>query len=226
MMLKSLQLAGRSYLAASAALALAMMLSGTAFAAPPSPNKPPQYNGNGHVQAPQPPRNNSVQRNFPRPQQPAQSRPHLGEWIQNHQNLSPQDQTRALQREPGFRSLPPQQQLRLANRLHDLNSLPPNVRQRVLNRTEALERLSPGQRQQVRGAMQNFAVLPPDRKRVVGQAFRELRNMPPDQRYGALQSGRYGQLNDQDRSVLNGLFNVEPILPSSHDEQVYRSPQP
>lgn len=153
--------------------------------------------------------------------------PHLGEWIQNHQNLSPQDQQRALQKEPGFRNLPPQQQQRLTNRLGDLNRLPPNARQRVLNRTEALERLSPEQRQQVRGAMQHMATLPADRQRFVGQAFRELRNVPPDQRDAYLNNSRFrGQFSDQERGVLDGLFQVEPMLPTSHAEPAYNPPPP
>jgi hypothetical protein len=74
--------------------------------------------------------------------------------------------------------------------------------------------------------MQNMAILPADRQRIVGQAFRELRNVPPDQREAALNGGRFrGQLSDQERSVLNGLFQVAPMLPTSHDEQVYHGPQ-
>jgi hypothetical protein len=215
-MLTSLQSAGRPRRALT--VALAMLLALPALAAPPGP--PPRSSGGGS----RPPAGGGQHTGQARPPQPQQ--PHLGEWMQNHQHLSPQDQERALQNEKGFRSLPPQQQQRLANRLHDLNNLPPDARQRVLNRTEALERLSPQQRQQVRGAMQSMATLPADRQRVVGQAFRELRNVPPDQREAILNGGRYrGQMSDQERSVLNGLFQVQPILPSSHDDQGHHGPQ-
>jgi len=212
-MLNSLQSAGKPRRALT--VALVMLLALPALAAPPGP---PRGNGGWHPQAA-----GGQHTGQARPPQP---QPHLGEWMQNHQHLSPQDQERALRNEQGFRSLPPQQQQRLTNRLHDLNNLPPNVRQRVLNRTEALERLSPQQRQQVRGAMQNMATLPADRQRVVGQAFRDLRNVPPDQREAILNGGRYrGQMSDQERRVLNGLFQVQPILPSSRDDQGHHGPQ-
>ena len=123
---------------------------------------------------------------------------HLTEWMNNHHNLSPAQQHQALENEPGFHDLPQATQQRMHDRLSQLNAMPEAQRNRIIQRNEDLEKLSPQQREQVRVATQNFATL------------------PPDQRGAALNSGRYTYgFNDQQRSALNGLMNVEPIYP--HD---------
>jgi hypothetical protein len=135
---------------------------------------------------------------------------HLAEWMNQHNNLSPAQQHQALEHEPGFRELPPQTQQRMHDRLSQLNSMNPQQRQKLLDRNEHMEQLSPDQRGQVRGAMQQLGSLPPDQRRTVARNFRELRDLPPDQRYGAMSRM---PLNDQQRSTLNNLMRVEPMLP-------------
>lgn len=143
---------------------------------------------------------------------PGEPAGHLGQWMQQHQNMSPQEQQRALEREPGFNRLTSDQQARIRARLQQLNSMPPEQRQRVLNRVESMERLSPEQRQQVTRTMGQLHSLPPDRQRAVAQAFRNLRALPPDQREAAARS--YGsQFSPQERDTLNNLMKSEPYLP-------------
>jgi|GEM_PF-1510222 len=138
---------------------------------------------------------------------------HLAEWMNQHSNLTPSQQQQALEREPGFHDFPSQTQQRLRDRLAQLNAMPPAQRQRLLDHTEAMEHLTPDQRAQVRGAMQQLGALPPDQRRQVARSFRDLRDLPPDQRMAALNS-RYGaQLNDAQRSTLNNLLRIEPMLP-------------
>jgi len=137
---------------------------------------------------------------------------HLSQWMQQHQNLSPQQQQQALEREPGFNKLPPQEQARVRARLQQLNAMPPDQRQRVLDRVESMERLTPTQRQQVTSTMGQLHALPPDRQRAVAQAFRNLRQLPPDQREAAAQS--YARnFSPQERETLNNLLRAEPYLP-------------
>src|ERR1700748_855810 len=99
---------------------------------------------------------------------------HLPQWMARHSNLSPKEQQRALENEPGFRDLPQQTQQRMRDRLTQLNNMTPAQRQRVLEHTEAMERLTPSQRDQFRGAMQQYSGLPEDRRRLIARAFRDL----------------------------------------------------
>lgn len=145
---------------------------------------------------------------------PTKSQEHLPQWMERHSNLSPADQQRALENEPGFRNLPAETQQRMRDRLTQLNNMPPEQRRRLIDRTEAMERLTPPQRQQVRGAMQQLGVLPEDRRRLVARAFRDLREMPQPQRQAILNSDRFrGQFSDQERNTLSSLLAVEPYLP-------------
>jgi hypothetical protein len=148
--------------------------------------------------------------------------PHLGIWLQRHQNLSPEEQEQALQREPGFNRLPPETQQRLLNRLRQLNKMPPEQRQRTLDRIEAMEHLSPQMRQQVRASFQDFRSLPQDRQRMVRKAFRDLREYPPEQRTAMMNSPRFqAQFSPQERSILSNILAVEPyqaIQGPRHDD--------
>lgn len=141
--------------------------------------------------------------------------PHLGAWLQRHGNLSPQQQERALESEPGFNRLPPETQQKLMNRLQQLNRMPPNQRQRTIDHIEALERLTPQMRQQVRGSFQDFHALPEDRQRMVRKAFRDLREYPPEQRQALMNSSQFrAQFTPQERGILGNILAVEPYHPS------------
>ena len=139
---------------------------------------------------------------------------HMPQWMARHSNLSPADQQKALEKEPGFRDLPPQTQQALRNRLTQLNNMNPEQRRRMLEHTEIMERLTPQQRQQFRSAAEQYRGLPDDRRRMVARAFRDLREMPEPQRQAILNSDRFrGQFSDQERNTLSGLLSVEPYLP-------------
>jgi hypothetical protein len=139
---------------------------------------------------------------------------HLAEWMNQHGNLSPNQQQDALTREPGFHELPAATQQRLQNRLSQLNAMSPQERVRVIRRNEAMEHLSPDQRAQVRGAMQQLGALPVDQRKTVARAFRQLRDVPPGERMAAMNSERYaGQFNPAQRESLMNLLRIEPMLP-------------
>lgn len=139
---------------------------------------------------------------------------HLGQWIQQHNSLSPQQQQQALEHEPGFNQLPQQTQQRMMQRLDRLNSMPEQKRERVISRSEALEQMTPQQRGTVRSAMGQLGALPQDRRRMVARSFRELRSMPPQQRNTILNSPDYRQqFSDEERGTLGNLLSVSPLLP-------------
>ena len=145
---------------------------------------------------------------------------HLPQWMARHSNLSPADQQKALENEPGFRDLPPQTQQRMRDRLTQLNNMTPEQRRRMLEHTETMERLTPQQRQQFRTAAEQYQGLPEDRRRLVARAFRDLREMPEPQRQAILNSDRFrGQFSDQERNTLSGLLSVEPYLPVEHPNE-------
>src|ERR1700738_3460159 len=83
------------------------------------------------------------------------NQPHLGEWLQRHEELSPEDQEKALATEPGFDRLPQESRQRLLNRLRQIGRMPPRQRQRTVDRIEALEHLTPQRREQVRVSFQD-----------------------------------------------------------------------
>jgi hypothetical protein len=146
---------------------------------------------------------------------PAQNQgPHMEQWMENHKNLSPADQRRAMQNEPGFRELPPQTQQRILNHLDQLNSVKPQLRDRTLEQNEILEHMPPAQAQQYRAAAQTFATLPQDRRRLMARAILDLREMPPDQREQVIGSQRFGaQFSDGERSAIRALLTAEPYPP-------------
>jgi hypothetical protein len=158
----------------------------------------------------------SPQRQVPLPPRPEQGQrgQHIGPWLASHQNLTPEQQQRALAQEPGFNSLPLVQQQHMQQRLSQLNSMSPEKRQRTVDHIEAMERLTPDQRTQVRGALADLGSLPPDRRHAVARSFHNLRSMPPDQRQQVMRSPQFrSEFSDQERGTLTNLMTVEPYLP-------------
>jgi len=139
---------------------------------------------------------------------------HLPQWLNEHQNMSPQQQENLLRREPGFNRLAPDQQQRVLNRLRSLDARPPEQRQRFAERNEMFMRLSPEQRQDVRAASQAMRQMPEDRRRMVDRAFNDLRQIPPDQRAAILNSARFANtFSPQERHVLGSMLSIEPYEP-------------
>ena len=175
----------------------------------PPPARPPAQ-GNGQLRP-----NSSADTgaaNFGRPKGE-----HLSQWMQQHGNMAPTEQQRALENEPGFHQLPAETQQRVRDRLQRLNTMPPQQRERVLDRSEAMERLSPQQRGDVRNAMGQLSGLPQDRRKLVARSFRDLRTMPVPQRNAMLNSPQYRQqFSDEERGTLGNLLAVSPLLPPSN----------
>jgi hypothetical protein len=149
---------------------------------------------------------------------------HLAEWMNRHSNLTPTQQVKALESEPGFSQLPATTQQRMRDTLTKLQTMPPEKREQILARNEAMERLNPVQREQVRGAMKQLAALSPDDRRYVARTFRGLRELPPQQRQAVLASDRFAHLNDAERATLNSLMQVEPLLLPAYDSAAATPP--
>jgi Spy/CpxP family protein refolding chaperone len=175
------------------------------------------------VRAAPPPPNGGFSRKHPG--NPNANGEHLKEWMNQHSNLTPEQQQQQLEKEPGFHDLPPQTQQRMRDQLTHLNAMSPAQRQRILDRNEWMERLSVEQRGQVRAATKQLAVLPPDERRYVARTFRGLRQLPPQQRENVLNSDRFSHLTPEQRTTLNSLMKVEPLLPPAYDGGPPAQPQ-
>jgi hypothetical protein len=160
----------------------------------------------------------AIQRRNPQAQAEGARGEHLTQWMNQHRNLTPEQQQQALDREPGFNQLPQATQQRYRNRLAQLNAMNPERRERILNYNERMEHLSVEQRGEVRGSLQQLGALPQDQRRQVAQSFRDLRALPPEQRGAALNSPQYQYMNPAQRSALNNLLHVEPLLPPSEQQ--------
>jgi hypothetical protein len=134
--------------------------------------------------------------------------------MEQHRNLSPAEQQRALDQLPGFSNLPAQTQQRYRDQLARLNNMPAEQRDRMLQYNEQLERRTPQQQEQFRSSMQFYNGLQPARKLPFGVAFRSLREMPPAQRQEVINSARFrAQFSDPEREALSNILAVEPYPP-------------
>src|SRR3954470_7185980 len=92
---------------ATAALATALVFSGTVSAQDRSYRMLAQNKNNGNSSGPN--------RNAP------PGKRHAGDWLRRYQNLPPQDQEKALSNDPQFQSLPADRQSNLRNHLRSFN---------------------------------------------------------------------------------------------------------
>ena len=151
-------------------------------------------------------------RNY-RPYQPPAQGHHSGQWLNQNRGLSPEQQRRALEKDPQFRRLPPQRQQQLENRLQRFNAMPPDRQQQVLRRMETWEHLTPQQKQDFRGLGSQYNSLSPDRRQAVRNAIETLRAMPPGAREREIQSGRFSQFSPEERQILSGASRL-PLAPA------------
>ena len=141
----------------------------------------------------------------------------LGDWLQAHKDLSPDQQEKALESDPKFKKLPADRQAALKERLRNFNALPPEQRQRAIQRLNYMAALSPDQRQQLRDANKTLETLPQDRKVMVHTALRHLRKMDPQQREETMQSERFrSTFSDQEQGILKQLSAINPPSEASN----------
>lgn len=135
----------------------------------------------------------------------------MGDWLQAHKDLPPDQQMKALESDPFFRHLPPERQNELRERLKKFNSLPPEKRDQALQRMDFLAKLTQQQREQLRDASQQIRTLPQDRQVAVHKAVRHLRQMPPDERKQVLDSDRFkSTFSDQEQKLIGQLAEMNP----------------
>lgn len=135
----------------------------------------------------------------------------MGDWLQNHKNLSPDQQEKLLENDPNFKRLPPERQAELKERLRRFNSLTPEQRERALNRMQWMASLTQEQRQDIREANQKLQGLPQERQMMVHKALRHLRQMDPQERQQVLASDRFkSTFSEQEQGILKQLSVINP----------------
>lgn len=153
--------------------------------------------------------------NPPHPQQKnggPKGAPRLGDWLQAHKDLPPDQQEKALENDPAFKHLPPQRQTELKERLRKFNSLPPQQREAAIRRMQYWDRLNPDQRKQVREANQQILTLPEPRRLEVHRELRKLVQMSPAQRQQTFDSdGFKSTYSDQEQTILKNLASINSI---------------
>lgn len=144
---------------------------------------------------------------------PPEQRPigKAGDWIKNHQGMTPEQQQKALENDPGFKRLPAARQEALRERLRKFNSLPPQQRERAMRRWEFLESLRPEQREQLRQSNKELNALPEGRRLMVHKALRSLRQMTPQGRDEVFKSDRFrSTFSGQEQDILKRLSAFSP----------------
>ncbi|HEY6306164.1 MAG TPA: DUF3106 domain-containing protein [Candidatus Angelobacter sp.] len=137
--------------------------------------------------------------------------PKMGEWLNAHKNLPPDQQQKLLENDPSFKRLSPQRQAEIKERLHKFNSLPPQQQDRILNRMQFMASLSPEQRQQIRKSNETLQTLPQDRQVMVHKALRHLRQMNPQEREQVMNSERFkSTFSEQEQGILKELSAISP----------------
>jgi len=135
----------------------------------------------------------------------------MGDWLNEHKDLPPEQQEKLLENDPNFKKLPPERQAELRERLRKFNNLSPEQQQRVRQRMQFMASLTSDQRQQVRDANQQLQGLPQDRQVMVHKALRHLRQMDPQQREQEMNSERFkGIFSDKERGILGKLAAINP----------------
>ena len=173
------------------------------------------------LQAATPKRNNVQKGHQGRPAQP------LFEWLESHQNLSLDQQEKALERDPNFKKLPPARQTALRDRLRKFDSLPPDQRELSLQRMRFWASLTPAQRQELRDANHQLQGLPQDRRVAIHKALRHLRKMDPQKRQQVMDSDRFKTLfSEQEQGILKELAAINPPQNAPGLQYPAQSPKP
>lgn len=152
--------------------------------------------------------------NPPHPQQKngGAKAPKLGDWLQAHKDLPPDQQEKLLENDPAFKKLPPQRQAELKERLRKFNGLPLKQRDAAIRRMQFWDGLNPDQRKQVREANQQILTLPEPRRLEVHRELRKLIQMSPQQRQQTLESSEFkSAFSDQEQSILRNLAAISPV---------------
>lgn len=137
-------------------------------------------------------------------------------WVENLQEMSPEEQERFMRNNAHFQSLPPQRQEQIRRTLQRWNQMTPEQRDAMRNREQVLERMSPEERQEVvKDLLPRWKNLRQDRKELILGRLRVLRGMTPDQRQQELQDPQFMRgLDPNEQDILRKISNFRLAPPA------------
>jgi hypothetical protein len=153
---------------------------------------------------------NLQQNGKPGPGAPSNARGMAGlppKWVENLQEMSPEEQDRFLQNNQRFHNLPPERQQQIRQRLQRWNRLTPEERNALRDRERIFERMTPEQRQHIQQELlPKWQQLPLDRRqRLIGR-LRTLRGLSDSERQARLNDPRFMQgLTRDEQGMLRDL---------------------
>jgi hypothetical protein len=205
------------HMAGTAALMLALLAPGFAYqkgkpaqkpAPPPSPRSNFQPGRGGSFGAPQGDDRHPVHK--------------AGSWLRKYNNMSSEEQQRALDNDPKFQELPPERQQKLRERLRRFNALSPEDRERMIDRMGHWEDMSPEQRERWKQFQGRIGSMPEERRRPIRQMFRSLRKLSPEERQRTFASDRFNQdFSAEEKALLQSMLEA-----ADADARNEANPQP
>jgi len=137
-----------------------------------------------------------------------------GQWLLKNKDLPPDQQQKALERDPEYRRLSPERQQQLRQQLEKFNSMPPQQRQVVIQRMENWDRLTPQQKLRARNVYNQLRQLPPDRRLALNREAHNLSALPPQQREQELNSPALKtSFSDSERDTLRNILDLGLAAP-------------
>jgi hypothetical protein len=140
-------------------------------------------------------------------------------WVENLQDMSPEQQQRFMKNNERFKRMSPEQQAQIRQSLQHWNSLSPQERMEWRRRAVALEQMTPQERQYVRQQlMPTWQSMPPVRRMFIVQHVRQLDGLSEADREVRMNDPTFYQgLTPEERQMLPYLYRLRvglgPELP-------------
>jgi hypothetical protein len=131
-------------------------------------------------------------------------------WVENLQDMPPEDQERFMENNERFKSLTPERQDQIRKNLQKWNSLPPEQQAALRKRETVLEQMTPEQRQYFTNTvLPKWQAMPQDRRQAINRHLAMLSNMSPATQQAVLNDPRFLQgLSPEEQSMLRDLNSL------------------
>lgn len=131
-------------------------------------------------------------------------------WVEQLQQMSPEEREHFMRNNARFQSLPPQRQEQIRRTLQRWDQMTPQQRDAMWHRLQIFNRLTPEERQEVVNDIgPRWKALPQDRKSLLTGRMHVLAGMTPDERQKELQDPQFMRgLSDNEQDLLRKLTNL------------------
>jgi hypothetical protein len=128
-------------------------------------------------------------------------------WVENLQEMPPEQQERFMQNNRVFQNLSPERQAQIRRNLENWNRLSPAEREAIRERAQILGRMTPDQRQYLRTTLlPKWQAMAPERRQAINGRLRVLQTMGPAAQEAALADPKFMQgFSPDEQSMLRDL---------------------